>query len=324
MNPLPSGACAQCGKVTTKRCVGCNNGPDYVAGDASDIFYCSKPCQAQHRTAHGSYCIRMITRKEVVRAGRILKSAFLTYKAVFYEHDILKIGLEKDVLTLHLPPLRLDGRRLKGSWGPFPGKIPCNITEREAALCFKQCNAAVALLGPLSRKLLSGTGWDITLMNGQLKNPVFRPRLSGGNPDPPVVWHAAIRARHSESQEEFIIDPTGAQYGISRPCMPFSQYQANYRGVWLPDRPYDQHERTDLNLILDKPSCTEIAHLQHKDPSPMFDLRVEMCARAHFADFISNRKGLNRTMLDNTDAGFEKEMNAFISDLRNHLNGFDW
>jgi MYND finger protein len=156
MDPPPSGACAQCGKDTTIRCSGCISGPDYVAGDALDVFPCSKSCQTQHRPTHKTYCIRIKKRKELVRAGRLLKSAFITYKEIFYEHEIIRTSLENGVLTLHVPPRAVGDSSLRGSWGPFPDDVPSNITEKEAALCFSQCTAAVAILGPMSRKLLSG------------------------------------------------------------------------------------------------------------------------------------------------------------------------
>lgn len=89
-------------------------------------------------------------RKELIRAGRLLKSTFLTYKEIFYEHEIIRTGLKNGVLTIHVPPRPAGDRSLHGSWGPFPNNVPSNITEKEAALCFSQCNAAVALLGPLS------------------------------------------------------------------------------------------------------------------------------------------------------------------------------
>lgn len=164
----------------------------------------------------------------------------------------------------------------------------------------------------------------MALITGKLGQPVFLTIFSTLHPDAPIEWHDAIRVQHATSQETFIIDPSGAQYGIAKPCMPFSEYQDKYRGDWMTGHPYDLKEMTDIDLILIRQSRPDVVQAYHSNPAAMADLRLERRTRVHFADFISRREGLDKTMLGGSDADFERKMNDFITDLSNHLNGFNW
>lgn len=156
MSSSSSGPCAQCGKPATTRCGGCLHGQKYVPEDASDVLYCSKECQKKHRPDHKEYCDRILQRRKIFRAGHLLKQAFLTYKEAFYEQEIAGVEIKNGIFTVLRPKGFHQKKGVRGTWGPFPEGVTKNDTEREAALSIEQCDTAIALTGPLCKKILQG------------------------------------------------------------------------------------------------------------------------------------------------------------------------
>ncbi|KAH6689648.1 hypothetical protein F5X68DRAFT_260300 [Plectosphaerella plurivora] len=256
-----------------------------------------------------------------------LKQAFLTYKEVFYEHDITSVEVKNGVFNICQPPHDPKKSPFRGKWGPFPDNVTNNTIKREAALSIEQCNTAVGLLYPLSQKLLSGTGWDMFRLSGRVRKPVFLPTFNGMDRTKTIQGidgHAVIAVEHSELDEYFIFDPSGSQYGISKACMPIQQYEIEYQSAWNRRVRYEGTGLDDIDNLLNGTDRLDLVMAYHSNPAAMADLRLERRTRVHFAYFIDKRKGLDRTMLGGSDAVFEQKMDAFIADLKTHLQGFKW
>ena len=144
------GICATCDKPATMQCAGCKDAPDYLLGDATNTFYCDRDCQTKTRGTHKDRCRNLSRRIALLRAAKILKTALLTYREMVYDLDLTHIESKDGVLRLH------QIRRARPRRCVFPGHLTNNIEHKEAALLANQCTTAMALLGPLTRKLLSG------------------------------------------------------------------------------------------------------------------------------------------------------------------------
>lgn len=144
------GVCNTCDKPATKRCAGCKDAPDYLPGDALDTFYCDRDCQKKARETHKDRCRNLSRRIALLRAAKILKTALLTYREMVYDLDLTHIESKDGILRLHQIPRT---RRMRCV---FPGHLTNNIEHKEAALLANQCTTAMALLGRLTHKLLSG------------------------------------------------------------------------------------------------------------------------------------------------------------------------
>lgn len=77
----------------------------------------------------------------------------LAYRETVYDIDLTKIELIDGVLYLHQKVVLNASQPKRGS---FPDHLTNNVEHKEAALVNNQCTAAMALLGPLTRKLLKG------------------------------------------------------------------------------------------------------------------------------------------------------------------------
>lgn len=176
-----------------------------------------------------------------------------------------------------------------------------------------------------------GTGWSVRKVHGDIRKPVFRPIFEDGPGAPTSVHvprlnvHATIAVSHPKSQEEYILDSSGAQFGIREACISHTEYRKRYGGNlstmmnlggWT--------ETSDLDAILDGTSRPDLVMAYFSSPDFIADLRLEKRTRVHFKSFIDKREGLDSTMLDGSDADFDKRMNDFVSDLRQHLKAFDF
>ena len=135
------------------RCVGCMDAPEYQPGDSDAVFYCNRDCQKGHWPTHKAHCRILGRRRKLLRAAETLKSALLTYREVAYDVDLTKIELRDGVLLLHQNQRSAAARSKRGL---FPDHLITNKDHKKAALVNIQCTTAMALLGPLTRKLLKG------------------------------------------------------------------------------------------------------------------------------------------------------------------------
>lgn len=127
--------------------------PEYQPGDSVGIVYCNRDCQKEHWPSHKGPCRALGQRKKILRTANILKASLLTYREVVYDIDLTKIELQDGVLCLHQNQRTITTQSKRG---PFPAHLTANIEHKEAALANNQCTTAMALLGPLTRKLLKG------------------------------------------------------------------------------------------------------------------------------------------------------------------------
>lgn len=146
-------SCVNCGSEAKQNCAGCLDVPEYHPGDSVSVFYCGRDCQKKHWPSHKPHCTAMRQRRKLFRAALVLKTALLTYREVCYDVPLTKIELRNGTLHLHQRPQGIATPCIRS---PFPDHLTTNTKHREAALTVNQCTTAMALLGRLTRKLLTG------------------------------------------------------------------------------------------------------------------------------------------------------------------------
>ncbi|KAJ5384645.1 hypothetical protein N7517_002556 [Penicillium concentricum] len=307
MAPRPPAECAKCGTKTMTMCLGCSHAPEYQNGDSALVFYCSHNCQAMDWPKHKYYCRNMQQRKMLLRAAQILKAAMLTYRETVYDVDLTKIVYRDGVLYLHQNQRSVLSQSKRG---PFPSHMTDNIEHKEAALVKSQSTAAMALLGPLTRKLLRGVPLKIETMVVDIGRPRVPARLVPG-PDLHGGPHTVLKIARLESSEKWIIDTTGYQYGFRDVLLPFVRYLIDTKcRILRGPQIYDANETVDLDYL-------STLHIFSETKAQRQDMRLERLTRHHFAVFVS--MSVHDNFLVGSGADFKRKIGRFVNDLKIHM-----
>lgn len=130
--------------------------------------------------------------------------------------------------------------------------------------------------------------------------------------------HTVLKVRQLHSEEDWIIDPAGCQYGFRVPLAPFQKYLDDHEcQVISPPLHYAWTETRDIEYYSMMLPGTKAQRL---------DQKVERNARLHYAAFIDKHFGNGsvtiRRLLDGTMAQFQDELDDVVGKLREHMREF--
>ncbi|KAF2688905.1 hypothetical protein K458DRAFT_293675 [Lentithecium fluviatile CBS 122367] len=308
MTPAYPTQCANCGADATTRCAGCMDAPEYQPGDSVGIVYCNRDCQKGHWTQHKAHCRALGQRKKLLRAAHILKASLLTYREVDFDIDLTKIEFQDGILRLYQNQRAITARSKRG---PFPAHLTANIEYKEAALANNQCTTAMALLGRLTRKLLKvGVASTIEELDLHIGKPRTRTKLVPG-PDASDCPHTVLKVGRLFSNEAWIVDTAGCQYGFREVLIPWEKYLADKSCRTVSDpATYDATETKDLDYFATLPILNRIRAQRE-------DIKLERQARLHFAGFVNTHVGGD--ILDGSAAEFKGKLDGFVQGLKLHM-----
>lgn len=146
--PATNTSCQNCKRPATTKCQGCLAAPEYTTSSFISISYCDKACQIAHWPSHKTQCLVAQKRKKLLRAATLLKSTLLAHRECAFDVQLSKVDFRDGNLYLHQNTKR---RKLH----QFPDHLVTEKEYKEAALANNQCTLAMALLGPLTRALVS-------------------------------------------------------------------------------------------------------------------------------------------------------------------------
>ncbi|KAF2189957.1 hypothetical protein K469DRAFT_562360 [Zopfia rhizophila CBS 207.26] len=300
--------CANCRADATMRCAGCMDAPEYQPGDSVGSVYCNRDCQKEHWSDHKAHCRALGQRKKLLRTANILKAALLTYREVVYDIDLTKIEFQDGVLCLYQNKRPITARSKRGL---FPVHLTTNIDHKEAALANNQCTTAMALLGRLTRKLLKvGVASTIEVLDLHIGKPLTPTKLVPG-PDSSDLPHTVLKVGRLFSNEAWILDTAGCQYGFQEVLVPFEKYLADKSCRILNDpATYDATETKDLDYFSTLPFL-------NRTRAQREDKKLERQARLHFADFVNTHVGGD--ILNGSAAEFKDKLDSFVHGLKLHM-----
>ncbi|KAH9904203.1 hypothetical protein F4778DRAFT_734380 [Xylariomycetidae sp. FL2044] len=278
----------------------------------------------------------MRKRRRLLRAAMAFKATLLTYRECLFDIELVGVQAQRGgggsvgVLQLR-QKLRSPSSRIQ--YRPFPKGLTSGVVEHEeAALANNQCTAALALLGRLAKKLLSGTASSIQNMDLRIGKPALRTQLVPG-PNTSECPHSVLKATLSSSSssrrgdEAWVLDPAGCQYGFGAVLTPYDQYMA-VTGASLvsPPEPYQWTETKDLDFFDSLPGMNLTG-------AQRADCELERELRLHFAAFVDGyfaAAGVGRLgggakgFLEGCSAAeFEgRRLGGFREDLRKHLMSY--
>ncbi|KAJ7208708.1 hypothetical protein B0H12DRAFT_1242978 [Mycena haematopus] len=308
--------CANCDIPASLRCTRCMDAPEYEPGDAINIVYCSAKCQSIHWKAHKTRCTTLHKRRKLLRAATMLRAVLLTYRETFFDIPLAKIELRDGVLYLYRHPSRDISPK------PFPRDLTANVAHKEAALTHNQCTMAHALLGPLTRKLLADVASSIENLDLSIDKPVLPTKLVEFYTDADFngAPHTVVKVFLRSSNETWIVDTAGCQYGFRDVLVPFDRYLAD-KTLVSPPTPYTATETTDLDVIVEI-----YVKAMKMDAGVMRRVHDrEKKGRLHFAAFVNQHVGSGKDFFDpSKDLGssadeFQRRYEKFMTELKTHL-----
>ncbi|BCS01986.1 uncharacterized protein AKAW2_60250A [Aspergillus luchuensis] len=199
----------------------------------------------------------MRRRKKLLRTAVIAKAAFLGYRELHFDVDVTNIERRDNNLYLSTNSMTLDRNSL-ALGRPFPDNLTTDPKHQEAVLTWLQGITACPLSCRLVTKLLAGVPCDISMMGVNVGkrslNIQVVPRSDSVDitgPDTAGMPHhiLKVRVRQPGTDETWIMDLTGAQYGIQAALTPYSKYMADQEcSIVGNPEPYNMTETWDLDV----------------------------------------------------------------------------
>lgn len=151
-------------------------------------------------------------------------------------------------------------------------------------------------------------------MDLQVRNPQTLTKLVPG-PDSSDCPHTVLKVGRSFSNEAWILDAAGCQYGFREVLVPYELYLAD-KLCRISNEPttYDANETKDLDYFSTLP-------FMNKTRAQREDRELERQARLHFAVFVKTR--VEKNILNGSVAEFKDNLSSFAHDLKSHMFNLD-
>ncbi|TVY73477.1 hypothetical protein LSUE1_G007415 [Lachnellula suecica] len=227
-NPAP--ACAHCSNLAVHACSVCNNAPAYEI-PSKNTYYCSTQCQKDDWLTHKAVCKTLKTRKMLFRAGELLQEIFYVYREQVFDKVFVKVEKRDGKMLLHqgeYPPLSKMSNALDLLF-PFDPSVVSDPLDKASILTYMACGDAVAWMHDLVKYVLPDLCSKFKEMRVMIQN---RERhlvmVTEGEEHSSDQPHCILKVKLKNSDEWYIVDLAGAQYGFFEPIVPAVMYEKSY------------------------------------------------------------------------------------------------
>ncbi|CAO2649190.1 Nn.00g101390.m01.CDS01 [Neocucurbitaria sp. VM-36] len=228
--------CSTCGELTTKKCSGCKT-----------HNYCGRDCQVEDWPTHKVYCKDIQLEKTLARVAEILQAAYFTFRENTWNMPIDKIVEKEDELEIYPG----DQKKNTNHFTEFPGHLIKNKAARISVLTVWMSQEPMAFMHDLLVQLLHGLqpvhlylGKMLTLLlllglhvkveevGVALKTVVRKTTAIWPNGRRFSNWpgypHHVLRMTSSQTGRQWLVDFSGAQFGIYQAMWKWEDYQESY------------------------------------------------------------------------------------------------
>ena len=155
-----------------------------------------------------------------------------------------------------------------------------------------------------------GVASTIEQLDIHIGKPLIPTKLVPG-PDSSDMPHTVLKVGRLLTNEAWIIDIAGCQYGFREVLVPFEKYlrDKSYQIVNEPTT-YDATETKDLDYFSTLPFL-------NKTRAQREDAKLERQARLHFAGFVDTH--VSKDILDGSGAEFKGKLDNFVHKLKLHM-----
>ncbi|KAG4265234.1 beclin 1 [Fusarium proliferatum] len=252
--------------------------------------------------------------KLTLTCSKLLKAALLAYKEVVYDIHVTRISHDKDNGTLVLThkPNRIERH-------PFPSHLTSIEEHKQAALLVNQCTMSISLLGPMARGLLAGIVSRMDVAVVEIQNPPLTIKF---HPHDGIVadrkFHTIVEATLDSSEERWLIDVTGCQYGFRDILLPLEKYIAqNNCSSYELLQPYGHTETTDQDEL---PRSPLIILTRGPSEQQLADIEIEKGYRRHFAALV--RAIVNQGLTQGPDAQFAVTLDELVRRVITYMSSY--
>jgi hypothetical protein len=113
-------------------------------------MYCLAACQKLDWKAHKTACKQLKVRKQLYRAGELVRDAFLAYREQAFDLNVVKVEKKASDLYIH------EGE-VNGGLVPFPSKLVPDAEDKKMLLTWNSCSDALAYMHKIINDLIGGT-----------------------------------------------------------------------------------------------------------------------------------------------------------------------
>ncbi|EUC38463.1 hypothetical protein COCCADRAFT_32403 [Bipolaris zeicola 26-R-13] len=178
-------------------------------------------CQKNDRPNHKNACKDAQLEKALTRIAEIARQAYLNFRETTWDIPVVRIDQVPDGLEIHWA----DKTKSSSHFSNFPAHMATSQNVREAALVAMHCDEPQAHLHGLIKALT-----EVFLRLISQKVTISR-EGAGTNANWPNYRHAILRIRSEKTKTQWIIDITGAQYGIRRALWKWRDYENMHMAV---------------------------------------------------------------------------------------------
>ncbi|KAG9195746.1 hypothetical protein G6011_00867 [Alternaria panax] len=168
--------------------------------------------------------------KKLVRIAEIVQQAYYDFRENTWDTPVTKVEDNDDALVIH------DGitNNKKGYFVEFPEHLVSNDKAKKAMLCAWACNEPMAwmhdtLLSPLEGPNVKVEEVSVSLGTILRKVTVHGPSGNVVEDNWPKFLHDIIRITVIKAKKQWIVDVSGAQYGIYQAFWGRKEYEKEYR-----------------------------------------------------------------------------------------------
>ncbi|KAL1795471.1 hypothetical protein ACET3X_005695 [Alternaria dauci] len=227
MAPEAQPVCVVCGEPAPNKCRGCKS-------DASSRRYCGKVCQEKDWPAHKKACRDIQNanlEKKLARVAEILQQGYYDFRKNTWDTPLIKVQrLGNDDLVIY-EGIKLGGGRTK-YFMEFPQHLVSDTRTENAVLCSLVCNEPSAWMHSIISELMEDLDVDIEEVSMDLNSPphkiIFHYINGESDQNDSAYPHQTIRVTSTKTKKAWIIDISGARYGICQALWTWKEYRSRF------------------------------------------------------------------------------------------------
>ncbi|KAE8146302.1 hypothetical protein BDV25DRAFT_143831 [Aspergillus avenaceus] len=301
--------CSWCHQPAHKPCTACQGAPAYE-NDAPEVIYCSSKCQKDHWRTHKPDCQQRQTRISLRRAAVLIKDIFRKMRLHAYPWRFAEVVVAEPGKQVFLNGFESNASMFVPLLRAFPVDLVVAGDQelRDAVLMFRGCADAMLFLYEFVEEIREHIAFEVEEITCKVINPRLNITLqlaedhnNVANVDSHNVYRVTLR-----NGEQWVIDPTGAQFGFPDPLCTWQALESNHVDMIHAENPLGSTRSFVRHLEGMYRRGTEICSLKEElDLMKALEMRVPLLFQVFGTDLFMTLQG-------GSDAEFDQAKEEFL------------